>query len=76
MHLFKYTSLFLLLTVFVTHAPLSDAGKKKGHHGFNNYDILISGLVAKMLQQHHSGGGGGDGGGGFHPVYIPIPYGK
>ncbi|KAF8767150.1 hypothetical protein HNY73_020141 [Argiope bruennichi] len=64
-------SLYLLLvlaTLAVIFTPLVCGHKK---HHYSNYDIMVSGLVAKMLQQNNGGGGGGHPH--FYPIYIPMP---
>ncbi|CAL1278196.1 unnamed protein product [Larinioides sclopetarius] len=63
-------SLFLLLvlaTLAMTFTPFAYGHKK---HHISNYDIMVSGLVAKMLQQNNGGGGGHPH---FYPIYIPMP---
>ncbi|GFS34153.1 hypothetical protein NPIL_224441, partial [Nephila pilipes] len=59
----------ILATVALIFVPSTCSGHR--HKGYSNYDIMVSGLVAKMLQEN--GGGGGGGGGGFYPIYIPFP---
>ncbi|GFY41916.1 hypothetical protein TNIN_302761 [Trichonephila inaurata madagascariensis] len=58
----------ILATVALIFVPMAHGGHR--HKGYSNYDIMVSGLVAKMLQEN---GGGGGGHGGFYPIYIPFP---
>ncbi|GFR28117.1 hypothetical protein TNCT_162261 [Trichonephila clavata] len=58
----------ILATMALIFVPMVQGGHR--HKGYSNYDIMVSGLVAKMLQEN---GGGGGGHGGFYPIYIPFP---
>ncbi|KFM76357.1 hypothetical protein X975_22784, partial [Stegodyphus mimosarum] len=61
---------FAILAIY--QIAVVEAGHKGNKKGQDNYDLMVTGLIAKMLQQ--SGGGGGGGGhGGFYPIYIPVP---